>query len=251
LPKAWLLAALLALAVLYPILSAYRAAITGDRGLSRVAAVQNLSKVIDVVLSYRDPDAARSEQTGRSSLFERLSIKGNMDLIFTHAGVDVPFQGGHTLAAIPLAFVPRLVSPDKVDVSTGLLFNHTFYRGDDDTYISPSHLGELYWNFGWPGLVFGMSLIGALLGFVATKCSLAEHASVTRMLILLATVQYLCLGFEGAISVSYISWLRSIGAIGILHLVFARRAALQRRGSEPSAPQPVPVAITRFPNIMR
>jgi hypothetical protein len=251
LPKAWILAALVSLVVLFPILSAYRTAISGDRGLSREAAVNNLSKVIDLVLAYRDTAAEQPGQLGRSSFFERMSIKGNIDLIVTHAGADVPFQKGHTLAAIPLAFVPRLVSPDKIDVPTGQLFNHTFFKGDDDTYISPSHLGEWYWNFGWPGLVGGMLLSGALLGFVATKCSLAEHASVTRMLVLLATVQYLCIGFEGAVSVSYISWLRSLGAIGILHLLFARVASVRRQGSEPSDPQPVPVAIPRFPNIMR
>jgi len=253
-PKAWLLALLVILAVLFPILSAYRTAISGDRGLSREQAVQNLSKVLDVVMAYADKDAERSGQVlGKSSLFERLSIKENVEHVFTHAGVDVPFQNGRTLAPIPLAFIPRLVLPDKVDVSTGVLFNHTFYRGDDDTYISPSHLGELYWNFGWPGLLLGTLLIGAVLGFIATKCSMAEHASLTRLLVLLATVQYLCLGFEGAMGVSYISWLRSLGAIGILHLIFARAAARRQRSAPPAAVviAPEPLGVPRFPNMMR
>jgi hypothetical protein len=254
-PKAWLLTLLVLLTVLFPILSAYRTAISGDRGLSREQAAQNLSKVIDVVLAYADKDAERSGQVfGRSSLFERLSIKENVEHVFTHTGIDVPFQNGRTLAPIPLAFVPRLVLPDKVDVPTGVLFNHTFYRGEDDTYISPSHLGELYWNFGWSGLVLGTLLIGTVLGFIATKCDMSEHASLTRLLVLLATVQYLCLGFEGAMAVSYISWLRSLGAIGILHLLFARTAAGRRQESEPSAPitiAPQPLAVTRFPNMMR
>jgi hypothetical protein len=252
LPRAWLAGALAVIVVCFPILTAYRAAITGERGLSREQAVQNLSKVIDVVLAYRDTAGEHPGQEGRSLFFERLSVKDNIEHVFTHTGVDVPFQRGATLAAIPLAFIPRLVLPDKVDVPTGRLFNHTFYdRSDPDTYISPSSLGELYWNFGWPGLVGGTLLIGALLGFVAAKCNLAEHASVTRMLVLLATVQYLCIGFEGAMSVSYISWLRSLGAIGILHLLFARTIAVRRPDSGPSVPHPAPAVIARFPNIMR
>ncbi len=258
LPRAWLLGALVGMVVFFPILSAYRGAISGERGLSREEAVQNLSKVIDIVLAYRDPAGEHDEQSGRSAFFERLSVKDNVERAFTETGVDVPFQQGRTLAAIPLAFVPRLILPDKFDVPTGLLFNHTFYKGGDpDTWLSPSHLGELYWNFGWPGLLIGTLLIGTLLGFVATKSSLAEHASVTRMLVLLATVQYLCVGFEGAMSLSYISWLRSLGAIWILHLLFARVAAGQRGESvQPApalqvAPQPVPADVVRFPNIMR
>jgi hypothetical protein len=252
LPKAWMLSGLVFLVVLFPILSAYRAAITGERGLSRDQAAQNLGKVIDLVLAYRDPSAERSADSGRSNFFERISVKGNVERIVIHTGADVPYEAGLTLAAIPFAFVPRLILPDKFDVPTGLLVNHTFFRGEDpNTFISPSHLGELYWNFGWPGLVLGMSFIGALLGFVATQCSLAEHASVTRMLVLLATVQYLCVGFEGAMSASYVSWLRSVGAIAVLHLLFARRGAQRRQTSELQAAHSEPAVMIRFPNIMR
>jgi hypothetical protein len=251
LPKGWLLGSLVGLMVFFPILSAYRTAVTGDRGLSREEAVRNLSKVIDIVLAYKDTAAERGEQGFHSSLFERLSVKDNMDRLFSHTGDDVPFQRGRTLAAIPLAFVPRIVFPDKFDVPTGQVFNHTFFKSDDDTYISPSHLGELYWNFGWPGLVAGALIIGALLGFVAAKCGMAEHASLTRMLILLATVQFLCLGFEGAMSISYISWLRSLGAIGMLHLLFARSGSARLASSQMPASMPEPIALPRFPNMMR
>jgi hypothetical protein len=252
LPRAWLLGSLVGVFVFFPILTAYRAAITHERGLSREQAAENLSKVIDVVLAYRDKDGERPGQEGRSAFFERLSVKDNVERVFTHTGVDVPFQQGVTLAAIPLAFVPRLMLPDKFDVPTGQLFNHTFFVGSDpETFISPSTLGELYWNFGWPGLVAGMLLVGTLLGFVGAKCNFSEHASVSRMLILLATVQYVCIGFEGAMSVAYILWLRSLGAVGILHLLFARATTTRRQGSELPAPHHAPVAMARFPNIMR
>jgi hypothetical protein len=249
-PKVWLLGSIVAIAVILPVLTAYRGAITGERGLSREEAVQNLGKVIDVVLAYRDKVASRPGDG--QTLFERASLKDNVERIFAHTGVDVPFQEGATLVAIPLAFVPRLILPDKRDVPTGQLFNHEFYRSEfTDTYISPSHLGELYWNFGWPGLLGGMLAIGFLLGFVGRKCDLSQQISVTRILVLLATVQYLCQGFEGATSVSYISWFRSLAVMGILHVLLARRAAAQQV-SEPALAKDMAVRqAARFPNTMQ
>jgi hypothetical protein len=254
-PKAWLLGALVGLVVLFPILSAYRAAVSGDRGLSKEQALQNLSKVFDIVLAYQDTAEARDAPSGKSALFERLSIKENVERVFTSTGVDVPFQNGATLTPIPLAFIPRLILPERTGVPTGLLFNHTFYKGDDNTNISPSGLGELYWNFGWPGLVVGSLILGGLMGLVAAKCSLADYASLTRMLVLLATVQYLCLGFEGGMAEAYVMWLRSLGAIGIMHLLFARVPArpsrdVERPLSQPEPQTPLPMA-ARFPNMMR
>jgi hypothetical protein len=254
-PKAWLLGGLVGLVVLFPILSAYRAAVSGERGLSKEEALQNLSKVVDIVLAYRDTAGGQDAHSGKSAFFERMSIKENVERVFTSTGVDVPFQNGATLTAIPLAFIPRLILPERSDVLTGLLFNKTFYKGDINTNISPSGLGELYWNFGWPGLVVGSLILGALLGLVSAKCSLAEYASLTRMLVLLATAQYLCLGFEGGMSECYVLWLRSLGAIGILHLLFARVPARPSRDFGRLTLQPEPESphalAGRFPNLMR
>jgi hypothetical protein len=271
-PKAWIIGSAIAVALIFPLLSAYRTAITGERGLNRAEAVQNLGKVIDIVLAYQEKISQRGPQAGGPVLFQRASLKGNIELDFARSGIDVPFQAGRTLVAIPLAFIPRLIWPDKPDVPTGQLFNHEIIQGEvADTYISPSHLGELYWNFGWPGLLLGMLSIGAILGFVAAKCSLAERTSVTRLLVLLATVQYLCWGFEGVISVSYICWMRSLAAIGLLHVLLAKplnASAGARLPPDPHPPQdpqlalpspstaaspgaPALVRLPRYPNLLR
>ncbi len=263
-PVTWIVASILGAGVVFPILSAYRVVISGQRGMTRTQAARNLGKVVDTVLAYRaklsqDSRAGGEENGGGQTLFERASLKANVERALESTGVDVPFQEGRTFVAIPLAFIPRLVWPDKPSASTGQLFNRAFYPGGSpDTYISPSNLGELYWNFGWPGVLIGLPLIGALLGFIAQKCNLSEHLSVTRVLVLLATVYYLCWGFEGAMDVSYVSWMRSLAAIGLLHLLFARRiergttagtAASER--SESYGLTSVAPAIARFPNVMR
>jgi hypothetical protein len=85
---------------------------------------------------------------------------------------------------------------------------------------------------------------------------MAEHASVTRLLVLLVTVYYLCMGFEGAMSVSYILWLRSLAFIGILHVLLARShapgpVAPVARGAGPLSDPALPRgSLSRFPNIM-
>ncbi len=263
-PVTWIVASIIGAGVIFPVLSAYRVVVSGQHGLSRAQAAANLGKVVDMVLAYRDklsqsPHEGGTSREGGQTLFQRASLEANVERAFERTGVDVPFQDGHTLIEIPLAFIPRLVWPDKPGVPTGQLFNHEFFPGGSpDTYISPSSLGELYWNFGWPGMLIGLTLIGALLGFVGRKCDLSDQVSVTRVLVLLATVYYLCWGFEGAMDVSYVSWMRSLAAIGLFHQLFARRipapaatgVATSAR-SESKALVPMTPAIARFPNVMR
>jgi hypothetical protein len=123
----------------------------------------------------------------------------------------------------------------------------------EETYISPSHLGELYWNFGWPGVLVGMPMIGLLLGYVGRKCDLSHEANLTRILILVGTIQLLVLGFESAIVPQYSVWLRSLLAIGLLHWVFARTVNTPREANSPfprTRPISMPTAPS-FPNLMR
>jgi len=177
--------------------------------------------------------------------------------------VDAPYQNGRTLVELVLAFVPRMIWPDKPSVATGQVFNKELVRGIGDTYISPSHLGELYWNFGWPGLTCGMTLIGMLLGYIGARTSLAERTSATRLLILLATVATACLQFEASVSVTYVVWIRSLAAIGLLHLLCNRPAVPAPAGSAAApaaaigtqvaantAVAVVAPALPRFPNMM-
>ena len=114
-----------------------------------------------------------------------------------HVGADLPFLNGSSLTDLPYLFVPRLLAPDKVHVPIGQLYTHKIDKSDQDTYISVSHISEWYWNFGWPGVAFGMTLTGLMLGFVGARSSLERGVTLTRVMILVATVQSMCLGFEG------------------------------------------------------
>ncbi|MEP7244946.1 MAG: hypothetical protein ABI885_14875 [Gammaproteobacteria bacterium] len=256
LPRVWLASGVIFLVIAFPIFQAYRHEVAGERGLNRTQALQNLTKVFKIAVQSRDKVTNGHQSERAQTFFERLSGKQNVAMIFEHVGVDTPLLGGNTLVAIPLAFVPRLILPDKPDVPVGQLYNKVFLKGDSDVSISVSHVGELYWNFGWGGVLVGLPLTGLLLGFIGSRCDLSRSSSVTRLLVLVATAQCLCMGFGGSIAMSYVIWLRSLGAIGILHLLLARRSGPQqpRARSEHRdtgmAEAFAPVALARFPNVL-
>jgi hypothetical protein len=219
LPKAWIAGIALFIYVAFPVFQAYRAVVTGN-GVARTEVLENLGKTLDVVLAAKE-----RVNTGRDraqTIFERLSLKGSVHMIVHGTANGVPLQHGFTLTPILSTFLPKILWTDKPDVPTGRIVNRVFNVTDqDETYISPSHLGELYWNFGWPGVIVGMTLIGVLCGFVA-RFNLAECRTVTRLLIMVVTVEMVIHGFEGSLAGSYVVFLRMIAAIGLLHWLLAR-----------------------------
>ena len=255
LPKAWLAGGALFVIFVFPVFQAYRAEVSGERGLNREQALQNISKMISLAIASRDKvmDPERAERS--QNFVERLSSKGNVELIFARVGVDVPQLGGQSLVAIPLAFVPRLLMPDKPDAPVGQMFAKVFLKSDSDVYISLSYLGELYWNFGWAGVLGGMTFYGLLLGVIGARSDLSQSISVTRLLVLAATAQGLCMGFGGGLATSSVSWMRSLAAIGILHLLLARKRSGVPEPESRAAPERAPLipvpSIARFPNVLR
>jgi hypothetical protein len=255
LPKAWLAAAVLFVVFVFPIFTAYRTAIHGDLGLARTAVIANFGKVLE--LSIAAEDRVNSGRQRAETFFERASVKGSVEVIVQGTGKGVAFQKGHTLAPILAAFVPKIIWSDKPDVPTGQLVNKEFHlNGGEDVYISPSHLGDLYWNFGWTGVIVGMGIIGIVCGYLGARCDMTEVATVTRLLVLVLTIKQLIVSFEGALGSTYVVWLRSLAAIGILHMLFARMAAPRRSSVRTDSGGGQPSAATAglsnvFPNLLR
>jgi hypothetical protein len=254
LPKGWLAAGAVFVILVFPVFQAYRTAIHGDRGLARTAVIQNLGKVLQLTLAAEDK--VNSGRDRAQTFFERSSVKGSTEMIVEKTGNGVDFQRGHTLTPIVATFVPKIIWSDKREVKTGQLFNKSFHITDsDDIFISPSHLGELYWNFGWAGAVLGMGFIGVVCGWVGARFNMAEYRTVTRILVTVVTIKQLIVGFEGAVAPSYVVWLRSLAAIGILHLIFARVPAVPRMfkptnsGSDVVSAEP-PRGQRLFPNLL-
>ena len=144
----------------------------------------------------------------------------------------IPFQDGATLTPLLYIFIPRLVAPDKPDNVTGLLFNHTFSISTANTFIAVTNLGDLYWNFGWTGIVVGMTIIGAFLAWAATKFRLDRNPTLPKFLFLLITAFFLVLEFEGGIALIYTMWARVAVLFLLIHAAVPkmRNRARKRQG---------------------
>jgi len=258
LAKAWAIAGLAFIFVAFPIFQAHRTIVVGEHGLSNAATAQNLGKALELSIEGQQRAAAEHAE----SFFERSSVKSAVEMIFRGTQDGVPFQHGYTLIPLLTIFIPRLIWPDKPDVQTGLLVDKMFHvtGTGGEVYISPSHLGELYWNFGWGGGLAGMLLLGLLLGWINRRCEMTERRSVTRLLILAITVYQTGVRFEGSIASEYAVWIRSVVGILIMHRLFARRArpqavAAPARAADEAAPAALAALPTlgtpKFPNLLR
>ena len=253
LPKVWLAAGVLFVTLLYPYFTAYRTAIHGG-GIARTTVVANFGEILEKTSAAKD-----KVNTGREraqTFLERSNVKGSVEVTVAKAGNGVAFQNGHTLAPILAAFIPKVLWASKASIPTGQLFNKQFRIDDsDEIYISPSYLGELYWNFGWYGAVIGMGLFGAISGWVGAAFNLAEFRTVTRVLVVVVTIKQLIVGFEGTIADNWVVWLRSLAAIGVLHLLFARvpvasRFFISRSSEREGQPADQAAGQRLFPNLL-
>jgi hypothetical protein len=251
-PKIWLASAVAIVLVAFPVLQANRA-IRHQSEMSHAAAAENLGKAFQQALQAKEQ--TNTGHNRAQSVFERVSVKDTVEVIVTKTGHGVPFRHGDTLGSLLTAFIPRLIWPTKPGIQVGLLVAKEFFPGESaEVNLSPSHLGELYWNFGFLGVLFGMPVIGATFGLVASKCNLAQAVTLTRVLVLLVTIQVVVQGFEASVAIQYSVWLRMMLGIGLLHLVFARpRAIGSAEGAARGviAPQVAPSVGPHFPNLLR
>jgi hypothetical protein len=253
-PKIWIAGAFAYVIVVYPIFVAARTEIHGTRGLARTAIVENLGKVLQIAIASKDRVASGPNR--EMTFLERLSLRGSVETFVEKTGREVPYQHGYTMTPLLATFIPKVIWSDKPVVPTGQLFNKQFHMTEsDDISLSPSHLGELYWNFGWSGVIVGMGVIGAILGLIGSRFNLAEGRTITRLFVTVVTIKQLVVGFEGDIATIYVVWLRSLAGVGVLHLIFARRSFIRRspegRGQEnPGLRLAGAAGVRPFPNLL-
>lgn len=75
------------------------------------------------------------------------------------------FQNGRTFQNIAIGMIPRILWPNKPSTPQGQKFSSE-YVGFDKVSIGMLIAGELYWNFGFIGIIIGSMFIGLALGFV-------------------------------------------------------------------------------------
>lgn len=257
-PKSWLVFVALFVMLIFPIFQAYRLEIRGEQGLSSAAAVQDLvgtfQKAINAQAKVKSGFGGAEYRV--NAAWERASLKPSVELIVEKTGKDYPYQMGATLTPMLSAFIPRIIWSGKTGLAVGQVFNKEFHISVvEDVYISPSHVGEVYWNFGWAGILLIMPATGFLLGIIGARCIAYPILSLTRLMIMIVTIVSFVVRAEGSIATEYVVWMRSIAVIGLLHLIFARTTVsslVARSVDDKIALRPKDaLAAAPYPNLLR
>jgi hypothetical protein len=254
-PKSWLIFVGLFVVVVFPIFQAYRLEVRGEQGVSSGAALQNLLGTLERAIAAEDKvnSGFGGAEYHVQSAWERASLKASVELIVQKTGTQTPYQMGATLTPILQAFIPRILWSDKEGLAVGQIFNKTFHISVvEDVYISPSHVGEVYWNFGWLGTLIIMPATGFLLGFIGVRCTAYPAVTLTKLMIMIVTIVSFAVRAEGSIATEYVVWLRAVALIWLLNLILARPyAATPLSSGNKAAGSRSLVPVTPFENLLR
>jgi hypothetical protein len=126
-------------------------------------------------LMFRSAEVVRDlggeERTGflRTSFLERFSAIENLAVTLGRLeelrGLEAEKGMDHNIRKDLLwGFVPRALYPAKPLIgSFGADFSKVYLNDEDITYNGPTVVGDLYRNWGMPGIVLGMAFMGAVL----------------------------------------------------------------------------------------
>ncbi len=218
----------------------FREEVHANHKTNAEAAAQVLKSVLSLTSTAPDDDGGSFGERfshGLDYLATRGSLKGSVEMVLERTGDTVPFQGGWTIGLLKYAFIPRNIMPDKPDSSIGRQINRTFkVSADPNTYISAGMNAELYWNFGWPGIVIGMTVFGGVLGSVNAMNNFDRLITLPRLLILLMTFYVICLRFEGGIALQFTYWMRVMLMLLAVHILMPKARQLPVSGAPGTGP---------------
>jgi hypothetical protein len=104
-----------------------------------------------------------------SRLVNRLGQIWIFQTVYERSPEPVPYLGGETYRPLLTSFIPRVLYPDKplekAGASFGLRYGFTEADATNTSFNIP-WIVELLANFGPPGVLIGMTLLGLLLGLL-------------------------------------------------------------------------------------
>lgn len=160
----WFLIAFIAMSLFYPIANFQREVILKGNTKGAAYALRSPLQVISQTARFaRSHPLSEHLLGGIAATSTRFDGLGIACLIVRDVPARVPFQGGWSLANIPLSYVPRIIWPNKPELGSGLWVTANFMGGPSLSHTGSTWVGELWYSYGWPGVVFGMFLMGVFL----------------------------------------------------------------------------------------
>ena len=167
-----------------------------------------------------------AELAGRT--VERASLLTQVAHVMEMTPSQIPFQAGQTYSYLWITLIPRIIWPDKPDVSEANRFYQLAYglsdaRSVQTTSISIGCMAEAYINFGWWGVIVIMCALGAL--FRTYEVFIADRSN-TLILILGTTMLPRFLGIEGQLGVYVGGLLQQMFLTFVVFLPITRRKSV-------------------------
>ncbi len=215
----------------FAIFGEYRLYMLQMKDLSRVDAAAELHTSFNKLRKNLDKKEDLFLTTALGIL-NRIDGRKYVDIIAAQVDKNVPYQEGETLMLLFYSFIPKTLWSDKPQTSIGQLMNREFKLSASPlTFVPPTQLGELYWNYGVSGAMIGMFFIGILLGSINSLYALYPIPSSGKFIIVLAAAYELCLRFESGIASQYGSFFRICFIVFILH--FTLKILKQNKAMSP------------------
>jgi hypothetical protein len=173
------------------------------------------------------------------AFLKRLAIGTSVAAVISDTGRWVDYKYGETLFLTPIGvLVPRFIWPDKPNISIGREFGATFRLvnvADFETYVAPSMVGELYWNFAVPGVIVGMFVLGTAYRWYFQRYGAGEGFDPIRKSIY-ASLLIGALLFEGNVAIVVGGVVKAL-ALLVVFLALGRRLGWIEEMA-PSSPSP-------------
>ncbi|WP_147127713.1 hypothetical protein [Shimia ponticola] len=185
-----LLMSFLVIGLLYSTLQPYvhygRAVIYNKTGTISLATYSERAQIAGQFFVNQATVATPPNIEERQSWWTRLSFVGQQ--AFAIELYDSG-QRGDTINRVWMYFIPRAIWRDKpVLYAPGLEFYYLVTLRERVSFMPATVFGDLYWQYGWAGVVFGTTIIGMLFSFLGVLCVRVVRRKQLVMLPVLAII---------------------------------------------------------------
>lgn len=167
----------------------------------------------------------------------RMALVNSVAVVLRDVPRWVPFSNGGTILEPTVnSFIPRILWKDKPIYLPGRVFGQTFRVTNTltrDTHIAVTIPGELYWNFGFPGIIAGMFALGWILRWVYRRYAEGLSNDPVRLALyitLLVQVGHL----HGSLSGDFTVAMRTVVMMEVV-ILLARHFKMLHVDSEPAS----------------
>lgn len=216
----WIVLAVLALMSIYPLAAFHRNEVLQGNTLGAVDVLSRPDRTLTALSSFLSgAEADDYLRAGWEQTVSRLDGLGRTAVIIRDTPSMVPFQGGWSIGYIFLAYIPRVIWPDKPIITIGRWITTHYGPGPHmRSHTGPTWMGELYMNWGTAGVVLGMAVIGFLLRF-AHEVLIVRSRTIPAMLVIIVLMFEIVTTLDGQIVGTVNGAVFTLGPILVLHLM--------------------------------